>query len=54
MSSDRDRVSEVEGLKTSSGARMLVVALAVGSADSREAVATFEIVEIAALGYTLS
>jgi hypothetical protein len=39
-------------LKTSSGARILDVALAVGNADSIDAVATFETVEITAFGYT--
>lgn len=53
VSSDRERVSPPAGLKTSSGASMLEVAIAVGSADSIEAVATLETVEITALGWAL-
>ena len=45
-------MSDDVGLKISCGASIFVVACAVGSVDSNDAVATFEIVEIMTLGCT--
>ena len=43
-------MSPDEGVKTSSGASIVDVAIVVGRADSRVAAETLEIVEIVALG----
>lgn len=55
VSSERSRNADrdLAGARSSSGARRVEVAEAVGNADSRFAVATFEMDEIAAVGCVL-